>query len=219
MTQTRFSLGEFAPGRRGLAAVALASLALTGCGSEPSGTHPQAEAAGSVASGKPARTSTEQEAFAAMLAEFAQACPPSDGVPLASSATSPGTEPVRSPAPGETPPAGPIEPAPATGPATVLDRHDWCAGGRHEQRIVEALQQVAEPTPARVRKTLNDLGYIDEHIHGLEQDGRTTRFHLDLRENGGRLCQAGLAAGATTDVTSCAAPASGPFAVESEEQR
>ncbi|MFJ8464536.1 hypothetical protein [Streptomyces swartbergensis] len=99
-----------------------------------------------------------------------------------------------------------------------MDRHDWCTSVHHEQRIIEALQKVVEPTPAKVRKTLNSLGYIDERIHGLKQDGKTTRFYLDLREKGGKLCEAGRAAGATTDVTPCIAPATGPFTVKTEEQ-
>jgi hypothetical protein len=92
-----------------------------------------------------------------------------------------------------------------------LNDRDWCASVQHEQRIVEALQAVPEPTPAKVRKTLNDLGYIDERIHGLEQVGRTTRFRLDLREKGGRLCENGSAAGEETDISPCVAPAAGPF--------
>lgn len=219
MTQTRAATRAFAHHWRGLAAAALAALALTGCGSELNGSDPQGEPARSVASKtRPTQPSSEQEAFAAMLAMYAQACPPSDGVPSAPPVKSTSTEPVQSLAPGETPPTEPIEPGPLTGPAAELDRHDWCTSVHHEQRIIEALQQVLEPTPSKVRKTLNDLGYIDERIHGLKQDGKTTRFYLDLRENGGRLCEAGLAAGETTDVTPCVAPASGPFTVESEEK-
>lgn len=219
MTHIRASISAFARPRRGLAAAALASLALTGCGSELKGGGPQGEPAGSVASkARPTQPSPEQEAFAAMLDMYAQMCPPSDGVPPAPPGKSTGPEPVRSLAPGETPPTDPIEPGPPTGPAAELDRHDWCTSVHHEQRIIEALQKVAEPTPAKVRKTLNGLGYIDERIHGLKQDGKTTRFYLDLRENGGRLCEAGRAAGETTDVTPCVAHATGPFAVKTEEQ-
>ncbi|MFF1398551.1 hypothetical protein ACFVZD_32645 [Streptomyces sp. NPDC058287] len=72
--------------------------------------------------------------------------------------------------------------------------------------------------PAKVRKTLNGLGYVDEHIHGLKQDGKATRFYLDLREKGGRLCEAGLAAGERTAITVCAVPATGPFAVRKTQQ-
>ncbi|WP_406727304.1 hypothetical protein WJ438_25465 [Streptomyces sp. GD-15H] len=100
-----------------------------------------------------------------------------------------------------------------------MNDRDWCASVQHEQRIIQALQEVSEPTPAKVRKTLNSLGYIDERIHGLKQDGKTTRFYLDLRESGGRLCEAGLAAGEETDVTVCTVPATGAFAVtETKEQ-
>ncbi|MFG2659140.1 hypothetical protein [Streptomyces sp. NPDC048425] len=99
-----------------------------------------------------------------------------------------------------------------------MNDRDWCASLQHEQRIIQALQTVAEPTPAKVRKTLNGLGYVDEHIHGLKQDGKATRFYLDLREKGGRLCEAGLAAGERTDITVCAVPATGPFAVRKTQQ-
>ncbi len=76
-----------------------------------------------------------------------------------------------------------------------MDDRDWCVSAHHEQRVIAALQKVADPTPAKVRKTLNGLGYTDERIHHLKQDGKKTRFHLDLREDGGRLCESGLAAG------------------------
>ncbi len=119
-------------------------------------------------------------------------------------------------APGETPPADPIEPAFPTGPEAELDDRDWCVSAHHEQRVIAALQKVADPTPAKVRKTLNGLGYTDERIHHLKQDGKKTRFHLDLREDGGRLCESGLAAGAVSDVVPCVAVAEGPFEVTSE---
>ncbi|WP_233624392.1 hypothetical protein [Actinoplanes sp. ATCC 53533] len=95
-----------------------------------------------------------------------------------------------------------------------MNDRDRCASVQHEQRVVEALQKVSEPTPAKVREVLNGLGYIDERIHGLQQDGQATRFYLDLRESGGRLCEAGRAAGAVTDMNVCAALATGAFAVK-----
>ena len=103
-------------------------------------------------------------------------------------------------APGEVPPTDPIEPGAPTGPETELNDRDRCASVQHEQRIIEALQKVSDPTPAKVRTALNGLGYLDERIHGLKQEGEATRFYLDLRESGGRLCEAGRAAGAETDV-------------------
>lgn len=107
-------------------------------------------------------------------------------------------------------------PAPPAGPEAELDDRDRCVSAHHEQRIIAALQKVAEPTPAKVRKTLNSLGCADERIHGLKQDGKNTRFHLDLREDGGQLCESSLAAGAVSDVVPCVAAAEGPFKVTSE---
>ncbi len=145
-----------------------------------------------------------------MLDTVAKECPAADGVP------NPLPKPAR--VPGETPRPGTREPSPVTGPAAELDRHDWCSGVRHEQRVIEALQKVEEPTPAKVRKTLNSLGYIDERIHDLKQAGKTTRFYLDLREKGGQLCEAGVASGATSDMNPCVAQAGGPFTVKTEAQ-
>ncbi|MEW1697917.1 hypothetical protein [Streptomyces sp. NPDC091278] len=101
----------------------------------------------------------------------------------------------------------------------MLNARDRCASVQHEQRVVETLQAVAKPTPANVREALNGLGYIDEHIHDLIQDGATTRFHLDLRESGGRLCEVGTAAGKATEMTPCTTPATGAFTVEKAEGR
>ncbi|KOG06837.1 hypothetical protein ADK34_41515 [Streptomyces viridochromogenes] len=92
-----------------------------------------------------------------------------------------------------------------------LNARDWCAGALHEQRIAEALLDLVDPTPTKVRAILNDLGYVDERIHDLKQSGATTRFFLDLREKGGRLCLDGSAAGEETVVDKCVAPATGPF--------
>lgn len=220
MTYLRASISALTHHRHGLATAALAALVLTGCGSELSGGDLQGEQGRSVVSEtSPTRPSPEQAAFAAMLNTFAQACPPTEGTAPRPTYKKPaGPEGTQSLAPGESPPADPIEPGAATGPAAELNARDWCASGHHEQRIIEALQKVAEPTPAKVRKTLNGLGYIDERIHGLKQDGKTTRFYLDLRENGGQLCEVGLAAGEVSDVNKCVVPASGPFAVKTEEQ-
>ena len=107
---------------------------------------------------------------------------------------------------GRTPAPDPIEPCAPTGPEAELSVRDRCASVQHEQRIIEALQAVAKPNPDKVREALNRLGYIDERIHGLKQAGRATHVHLDLRENGGRLCETGRAAGDQPEVTACTAP-------------
>ncbi|MEU9137740.1 hypothetical protein AB0D33_17530 [Streptomyces sp. NPDC048404] len=217
MTRSPASTGALAHTGRLLVTAALGALALSGCGSdEASGEGSQGgrpENAGSKVSA--ASSSAEQAAFAAMLDKVARPCPatgraasgPSDKKPT-------GPDAEQSLAPGEAPPAEPVEPGVPTAPETELSDRDRCASVQHEQRIIQALQAVSAPTPAKVRKALNSLGYIDERIHGLQQDGRATPFYLDLRESGGRLCEAGLAAGEETDVTVCTAPATGEFAVD-----
>jgi len=113
---------------------------------------------------------------------------------------------------GEKPPSDVVVPVtPTAGPEVELNARDWCAGNLHEERVAQALLDVVAPTPAKVRTILNDLGYADERIHDLKQSGATTRFFLDLREKGGRLCLKGSAAGAETVVDTCVAPATGPF--------
>ncbi|MGV9245307.1 hypothetical protein [Streptomyces sp. NPDC003710] len=92
-----------------------------------------------------------------------------------------------------------------------LDARGWCASTLHEERITRALWDLAEPTPDKVRKILTDPGYIDERIHDLKEFRASTRFFLDLRVEGGRLCLEGSAAGEETIVDACVAPESGPF--------
>ncbi|MGW6720881.1 hypothetical protein [Streptomyces sp. NPDC054995] len=222
MTQPTRSISVFTPSRCGLAAAAvaaIATLALTGCGSEQSGGGARGEQSGNAVSTRSSpQPSPEQAAFTALFDKFEKACP-APGTP----AKRPGggnadTERPESVAPGETPPTDPIEPAPPTGPEAELNARDWCVSGHHEQRVVEALQKLADPTPAKVRKTLNGLGYTDDLIHALKQDDETTRFYLDLRESGGRLCESGLAAGKASDITPCVAAATGPFKVTAENR-
>ncbi|GAA2331659.1 hypothetical protein OKJ48_11495 [Streptomyces kunmingensis] len=215
MTRIRASVSAFAPIRRTLVTAALAALVLTGCGGgEPSGSRAARDDADSNVSAAP--STPEQVAFAAMLDKLAQPCSPTGAAASGPTDQKPtGAEGEQQTlAPGESPPTGPIEPGAPTEPAAQLNDRDLCASVQHEQRLIEALQTVPEPTPAEVRRILNGLGYIDERIHGLERDGKATRFYLDLREKGGRLCEAGLAAGEKTDVTVCTVPADGPFAAE-----
>ncbi|MFE1443216.1 hypothetical protein [Streptomyces sp. NPDC058739] len=183
-----------------LATTVLAALALTACGTE------QPDAAGPQSSHADIAGAQPGTAFAAMLSEVAQQCPPS-APPQA-----PPTGPAQTLPSGQTPPSDAIEPiAPTAGPEVELNARDWCASSLHEERIAQALWDLADPTPAKVRTILNDLGYIDERIHGLKQSGTTTHFLLDLREKGGRLCLNGSAAGEETVVDKCVAPATGPF--------
>jgi hypothetical protein len=183
-----------------LAMAALAALALTACGTEKT---PVGGAQSNPATTAEVRPSA---AFTEMLSKVAQQCPPS------ASPEGPPTGPTETLPSGQTPPSDAIEPiAPTTGPEVELNARDWCAGNLHEERITQALRDLPHPTPAKVRTILNDLGYIDERIHDLKQSGTTTRFFLDLREQGGRLCLDGSAAGENTVVDKCATPATGSF--------
>ncbi|MEU9219614.1 hypothetical protein AB0D47_24050 [Streptomyces sp. NPDC048376] len=226
MTPTTASTGAFAHPRLALTAVVLAALALIGCGRDGSGDGGAQSEPGGSAEMSATTPTGEQAAFEAMLDKVAQPCSTTDGAPPRPTGEAPpgpsderpsGPAGKQSLAPGETPPDGPIEPGVPSEPAPQLNDRDRCASVQHEQRIIGALQSMLDPTPAKVRKTLNSLGYIDEHIHGLKQDGRTTRFHLDLRQEGGRLCEAGVAAGEQTDVIPCVALAAGAFTVIKSE--
>ncbi|MER5516164.1 hypothetical protein [Streptomyces sp. NPDC002763] len=208
-----------------LVITALAALTLGACGTErTNGGGEQTRPAGAVG-GRP------DEAFTAMLDKIAQSCPPSappealpTGPPEAPPTAPPEALPTGPaetlPSDGvETPPSDAIEPmAPTAGPEVELNARDWCASSLHEQRITQALWDLVEPTPTKVRAILNDLGYVDERIHGLKQSGATTRFFLDLRDKGGRLGLEGSAAGEKTVVDRCVAPATGPFTVGERKQ-
>ncbi|MFG2292884.1 hypothetical protein [Streptomyces sp. NPDC048603] len=183
-----------------LAITAFGVLALGACGTVKTTTSGEqtvrAEAAGSR---QPDPTLAEVQEY------IEQSCP------------APGTPPVAQPSSPPTPPGVKVPDdaivpiSPTAGPEVELDGRDWCASHHHEQRIAEALWDLVNPTPTKVRTILNDLGYADERIHDLRQSGATTRFFLDLREQGGRLCLEGSAAGKETVVDKCVAPATGPF--------
>lgn len=195
-----------------LAASALAALSLAACGTEKTnaGGSPSrpADAVGARHTEAPAaRTaSAEQAAFTAMLDEVARTCPahgPKTAYPTDPPADDPATEELE----------GPI--APTSGPEVELDDRDWCAKHLHEERVTQALWNLAEPTPAEVRKILNGLGYTDERIHGLQRSGPATRFLIDLRDKGGRLYLDGSAAGEQTLVDGRVAPRTGPLPLTS----
>ncbi|MFE5487146.1 hypothetical protein [Streptomyces sp. NPDC056527] len=195
-----------------LAVTTLAVLALASCGTQKSGAagspSAPADAVGAQHTEAPAG-SGQQAAFAAMLDEMARSCPTGtqSGPPVPSKA--PGGEPLPSDDPATDALEGPI--APTAGPEVELNARDWCASNRHEERIAQGLWELRDPTPAKVRKVLNDLGYIDERIHDLKRSGATTRFFIDLRSRGGRLCVEGSAAAEETVVDKCVAPETGPF--------
>ncbi|MCT4351720.1 hypothetical protein M5362_01050 [Streptomyces sp. Je 1-79] len=196
--------------RLALAATALAALAVSGCGTvgaDAAGSDAKPAAVGAQRTEAP-RDVDGEAAFTAMWKTVAEPCPTGDR-PLP-----PPPEPLPAP-PGasDTPSTdAPVTPiAPTAGPEVELSARDWCASNLHEERITHALMDLAEPTPDTVRKILNALGYNNGRIHGMERSGTTTRFFLDLRVDGGRLCVEGSAAGGQTVVERCVAPESGPF--------
>ncbi|WP_409240081.1 hypothetical protein [Streptomyces sp. PA5.6] len=151
-------------------------------------------------------------AFTDMMRKVARSCPES------AAPEAPPSGPARTPAadtPETPPPTDAIEPvAPTAGPEVELNARDWCASHLHEERIAQALWDLADPTPAKVRGILNDLGYVDERILDLRRSGAATRFTLDLRDRGGRLCLDGTANGGKTlvdktGVAKCVAASSG----------
>ncbi|MGW4780845.1 hypothetical protein ACWEPA_29855 [Streptomyces filamentosus] len=219
MTQTTALRRPLARPVLALAAAALASLALVGCG-EQGGTGPATVSAGNAAtSAAPTSaaptTPPGQAAYEAMLAKVAQTCPPPGEKPAAPPSPAAPPKGEQSVAPDGSVPSQPV----LDGPETELDTREWCVSVQHEQRVLEVLQKVAKPTPATVRKALNGLGYIDAHIHDLAQDGAVVSFRLDLRESGGRLCETGTAAGEESDIDPCLASATGPFTVEKTWKR
>ncbi|MGW2938236.1 hypothetical protein ACWDA7_42110 [Streptomyces sp. NPDC001156] len=187
--------------RRVLALTAFAALSLAACGIEKtSAAGSQGKAAEAVGAPHPEvpASSDQQAAFTAMLNKVAQSCPSGPSSAKTLPTDDPATEALEAPR------------AP-TGPEAELDARDWCASTLHEERIAQALWDLTDPTPAKVRKILNGLGYTDERIHDLKQSGATTRFFLDLRVKGGRLCLEGSAASEETTVDACVAPETGPF--------
>ncbi|MER5480799.1 hypothetical protein ABT026_28045 [Streptomyces sp. NPDC002734] len=189
-------------GRTGrlLTATVLASLLLSACGtghgsngSRPAdgsaADRPQqaaAAAAGQSAAAPPA-------AFTRMLDDVARGCP-SDPASRKGSLKDHAPEPEETVTPL---PEGFVEPRDDSGqPGIELSPYEWCAGHRHVQRVFQEVAAIEEPTPELVRTALNDLGYVDERIVGLERSGGRTHFLLDLRVDGGELCLWGETGGA-----------------------
>ncbi|MGV9558491.1 hypothetical protein [Streptomyces sp. NPDC003522] len=188
---------------------------LSACGTAGTSADGALSVPADTSGGRSAAASASSASSAGMLSEVARSCPPS------APPEAPPTGPTEALPPDgvETPPSDAIEPiAPTAGPEVELNARDWCASFLHEERVTRALLGLTAPTPTEVRAVLNGLGYVDERIHGLEQSGAATRFFLDLREQGGRLCLAGSAAGERTLVDTCVAPATGPFSPGERER-
>ncbi|MFC8175691.1 hypothetical protein ACFY84_26000 [Streptomyces sp. NPDC012438] len=213
MTRTRRSTSTFARSSRRPrltpALTVLAVLVLGACGTAKAtgNNEPASTAVATAAAPAKPMESPSSPSLAEIQEYIAQTCP-APGTPLEGP---PNPQPAP---PGEEAPAGMVEPVmPTSGPEVELNARDWCASNHHEQRIYVAVQELTEPTPAKVRAALNGLGYPDERIHDLKQSGVTTQFFLDLRENGGRLCLKGSVGGEEPVVDKCVAPATGPFTV------
>ncbi|MFF2521407.1 hypothetical protein [Streptomyces liangshanensis] len=197
-----------------LAIAALAALALSACGTTKAGSaHARDVSAGAVGA-RPATGAPRPDAetaFLEMLTTVGEPCvevtPGRDDV--IPPGERPRNRPERIPPIGAAPSGPPATLAPDRG--TELHEDEWCERRLHEERVGRALRSLARPTPARVRKVLNRLGYTDSRIHGLGRSGATTRFFVDLRFLGSRLALRGTAAGPRSVVEGFGVFESGPF--------
>lgn len=201
-----------------LAVAAIVTLALAACGTrKTSADGSQTKPANTVGAQSAAAPPSpdQQVAFMDMLNTVAQPCSPD---------APPEQEPTT---PGEKPPTAPVEtlsidttsPAstrqtpdtPTTPQEVELDAIEKCEGRLHAERITKALSDIADPTSDQVRTVLNDLGYIDERIHDLQQSGATTRFFLDLRFMGNSLCLDGSVTDTKAVIEAFGTSETGPF--------
>ncbi|MET9554523.1 hypothetical protein [Streptomyces sp. NPDC006645] len=128
-------------------------LVLAACGAEKTGTDGLRS--------DPAGTAEVQPGLTEILDSVEQSCLPS--APPEAAPSSPAQAP---PGAVETPPD--VEPTvPTAGLEVELNARDWCASNLHEELIAQALWDLVDPTPAKVRTILNDLGYVDGRIHDL----------------------------------------------------
>ncbi|MFG2560712.1 hypothetical protein [Streptomyces sp. NPDC048496] len=200
-----------------LAVTALTALALAACGTEQTGAGGSRSRPADSIGAQPVAvppSPDQQVAFMDMLNTVGQPCFPDapSGEPIAPGEKPP-TAPVEMLPIDKTPPASarPAPDAPATPKGAELDAAEKCEGHLHIERITRALSGLADPTPAQVRKVLNDLGYINERIHNLKQSGAATRFFLDLRSMGSSLCLDGSTTGSKIVIEAFGHPETGPF--------
>ncbi|WP_158778718.1 hypothetical protein [Streptomyces cellulosae] len=204
--------------RLSFAVAALATLALAACGSEETsagGLHNKAADTVRAHTITTSPSADQQVAFMDMLDTIAQPCFPDS--PSQQEPTPPGEKPPTTPVEmlpiDKTPPASPpaASGSPATPQKVELGATEKCAGRLHAERITKALSGMTDPTPAKVRQILNDLGYIDERIHDLMKSGPTTRFFIDLRFMGGSLSLDGSVTGTKAVIEAFGTPETGPF--------
>lgn len=190
----------------------LAVLTLAACGTEATGAGGSRNTSADTVAARPVAappSAEEQGAFVGMMDTVAKRCAAQAWVAEGSPPDRPVEPlPVEETAPDGTR-ASDVDPSPQ--PGLELNAADWCAGHLHVERITHALWTVEDPTPGQVRTILNDLGYVDERIHGLKRSGAATRFYLDLRYEGGSLSLDGSAAAASTEIEMFGAAETGPF--------
>lgn len=214
--------------RRILALTSLAALALTACGTERAHTEGAQRGPADGIRADAAAAQPRQDPlmdFLNMQSTVLRTClpdAPSSKVPaeealpedehIAEKTRLPARERPRSvPVPlprDEEPPPGAD---PTTPPHVELGPVEECEGHVHGERITKAFSTLPNPTVARIRKTLNALGYPDARIHGLERTGTTVRFFIDLRFMGGHLCLDGSVTGTRTVVEAFGTREVGPF--------
>ncbi|MFD5032500.1 hypothetical protein ACFVWX_19455 [Streptomyces sp. NPDC058220] len=220
--------------RLAFAVTALAALALAACGTEKTRANGSQNKPADSVGAQPAAvppSPDKETAFLEMLVSVAQPRVPDQPLeeepPASSDPTSPGPSapPMARPTgplPIDKTPPGPTAPVPDTteGPIAEvpLNALEKCEGRRHVERITQVLSGMADATPAQVRKVLNDLGYINERIHGLKRSGAATRFFVDLRFMGGSLCLNGSVTGSKTVIEAFGHPETGPFAPVKRKQ-
>ncbi|MFE2040632.1 hypothetical protein ACFXAZ_06790 [Streptomyces sp. NPDC059477] len=209
------------------ALLAVAALALTACGTERTNAGASRDRPADAADARPVSVppSPDQEvAFVRMLDTVARPCfpdtPPEHEASADEEAERPPTAPVEALPIDTAPPAG-AGPAPGESAAphdTELSAVEKCVGRLHAERITQALGEVKEPAPAEVREILNQLGYIDQRIHGLKESGTGSQFILDLRFMGSGLCLEASVNGTETTIEPFGSPETGAIPTAGRER-
>ncbi|MGX2995315.1 hypothetical protein JNUCC64_13635 [Streptomyces sp. JNUCC 64] len=243
-----------------VAALATMTLAACGTGTDAKGAPDRSAATGGTDGGvvraaatapEPGTVPDEEVGFLFLLERVGRPCAPDPEPHLESGpgaaepdgegrrggpATPKGEGPL--PVPADPPADKPAKPGPHTPyEERKLNRAERCEGRLHAERITRVLDALDDPTPARVGKALDELGYPDGRVHGLKRSGGPdaldppgapggsgrpggpVRFFLDLRMMGGSLALEGTVSDGKTAVEPFAVAEVGPFAPEDREDR